>query len=249
MEPSAISDDSIPKVERINKVGHGLHFLDEVFRSYCQSKRIANVVHRLGYSDPVIPQSMYIFKQRPPHASPVMVHQDSTFLHTEPKNTCLGVWAPLDDCGEDNGCLWIRPGSHAEPLRRRMIRNPDVGQDGMQHTFIDYIGEDGSLLPEGKKLDGNGWDMTLPDKETCDATGYISVPMQAGDAIFFKGTMCHMSKPSTDCAKERDTFQLHLVEGPGKGIKWSENNWMQPVTEFPRFQHSEEMRQRYGAMK
>ena len=68
---------------------------------------------------------MYIFKQANV-GSEVTPHQDSTFLHTSPKQTvlgkifkldseaviCLGMWIALEDATEDNGCLWSVPGSH-----------------------------------------------------------------------------------------------------------------------------------------
>lgn len=46
---------------------------------------------------------VFLFSVRP--------HQDSTFLYTEPP-TCIGLWMPLEDATEENGCLWFVPGSH-----------------------------------------------------------------------------------------------------------------------------------------
>ena len=61
----------------------------------------------------------------PPHHLIIQVtsHQDSTFLFTEPKQSCLGLWLALEDATETNGCLWCRPGSHREPVRRQFVRN------------------------------------------------------------------------------------------------------------------------------
>ena len=36
----------------------------------------------------------------------------------------------------------------------------------------------------------------------------------------------HLSFPNTS-ATSRDTFQLHLVEGPRSGVRWSGGNWLQ----------------------
>jgi len=64
----------------------------------------------------------------------VTSHQDSTFLYTYPRQSCLGLWLALDDATVMNGCLWIRPSSHWELLRRRFIRNVQYfGQDSIQH--------------------------------------------------------------------------------------------------------------------
>ena len=55
-----------------------------------------------------------------------MPHRDSTFLHTDPLST-LGFWIPLEDCTTKNGCLHAIPGSHRQPLHRRMVRAPGGG--------------------------------------------------------------------------------------------------------------------------
>lgn len=54
------------------------------------------------------------------HNSP----QDSSFLYTTPRQTCLGLWLSLHAATLENGCLWARPGSHREPVRRLFVRNP-----------------------------------------------------------------------------------------------------------------------------
>ena len=47
----------------INKIGHALHVRDPIFRKYSLSSRLVQMLKSLGYQDPLIPQSMYIFKQ------------------------------------------------------------------------------------------------------------------------------------------------------------------------------------------
>ena len=107
--------------EIINKVGHALHFLDPVFSEYSQSQKVKELVKSLGYKDPVLSQSMYIFKQGK-IGGEVTSHQDSTYLFTTPHQTCLGLWLALDDATVENGCLWARKGSHAEPRRSQLVR-------------------------------------------------------------------------------------------------------------------------------
>jgi len=53
---------NISKLNAINKAGHGLHVVDPIFNKYSTSVKIRSLVHTLGWSNPVIPQSMYIFK-------------------------------------------------------------------------------------------------------------------------------------------------------------------------------------------
>jgi phytanoyl-CoA hydroxylase len=136
-EPHALDDETGElketfrrhKVDALNKAGHGMHVLPgTAFHRYTQSDKVRRLVLDLGWQDPVVPQSMYIFKQ-PQVGGTVHSHQDSSFLYTTPKQSCLGLWLALDDATLDNGCLWVRPQSHHEPVRRRFVRNPDYDFD------------------------------------------------------------------------------------------------------------------------
>ena len=65
---------------------------------------------------PLIAQSMYIFKQAG-IGGEVVCHQDSTFIHTRP-NKVLGMWFAIEDATEENGCLWGIPGQYeGEPYQ------------------------------------------------------------------------------------------------------------------------------------
>ncbi|KAK6922214.1 Phytanoyl-CoA dioxygenase [Dillenia turbinata] len=123
-EEKAFGDDGKlkqPKQQSINKVGHALHELDPVFSKFSCSDKISSFLFSLNYKQPVIIQSMYIFKQ-PGIGGEVVPHQDNSFLHTEPP-TCTGLWLALEDATITNGCLWAIPGSHKNGLVRRFIRD------------------------------------------------------------------------------------------------------------------------------
>ena len=53
----------LSKLEALNKAGHALHSQDPVFERYSTSRRVGKLVRALGWKEPVLPQSMYIFKQ------------------------------------------------------------------------------------------------------------------------------------------------------------------------------------------
>ena len=91
----------------LNKIGHALHDLDPVFNNFSRSPQMKTLAHELELDNWVIIQSMLIFK----HArigGHVDVHQDSTFLFTEP-DSCIGFWFALEDATIKNGCLWAKP--------------------------------------------------------------------------------------------------------------------------------------------
>jgi phytanoyl-CoA hydroxylase len=108
------------KERSINKIGHALHDLDAVFDRFSRTTEIKQLVSDLGIVDPLLSQSMYIFKQ-PRIGGEVTCHQDATFLFTEPLRM-VGLWFALEDADVDNGCLWTIPGGHKLGLKSRFMR-------------------------------------------------------------------------------------------------------------------------------
>lgn len=110
-----------PKTLSMNKIGHALHDLDPVFDRFSREPRLAALATDLGLSEPLIWQSMYIFKQ-PGIGGEVRWHQDASFFVTEPI-TVTTFWFALEDADCSNGCLWAEPGGHHGPLRERFCRH------------------------------------------------------------------------------------------------------------------------------
>lgn len=125
-EKDAFDDDGKlrqSKENSLNKMGHAMHDLDPVFDEFSRTPELAAIVSSLGYDDPIILQSMYIFK--PPRiGGEVYCHQDSTFLYTEPES-CIGFWFALEDATTENGCMHFIPGGHKGPLKELHYRNSD----------------------------------------------------------------------------------------------------------------------------
>jgi phytanoyl-CoA hydroxylase len=109
----------------INKIGHALHDLDPVFDGFSRKPALAAIAQALGYQQPLLMQSMYIFKQ-PNIGGEVVCHQDATFLYTEPLSV-TGFWFALEDATPENGCLWALPGGHKLGLKRRFGRDKQGG--------------------------------------------------------------------------------------------------------------------------
>jgi phytanoyl-CoA hydroxylase len=111
------------KEHSLNKMGHAMHDLDPAFDAFSRTPELGRVVSDLGFSDPGIIQSMYIFK--PPRiGGEVYCHQDSTFIYTEPES-CIGFWFALENATEENGCMRFIPGGHKLGLKERHYRGPD----------------------------------------------------------------------------------------------------------------------------
>lgn len=127
----------------LNKIGHALHDLDPVYKSFSRSPQMQELASDLNLDDYLLIQSMHILK----HArigGVVDVHQDSTFLYTEPES-CIGFWFALEDATIDNGCLWAEPGGHKTPLRSWFKRKKDGGTEMI--TFREDPYETERMIP------------------------------------------------------------------------------------------------------
>ena len=111
----------------LNKIGHAMHDLDPLFGSFSRSPALQKLSRHLDLGQLVLIQSLLIFKH--PHIGGVVdVHQDATFLYTEPAS-CIGFWFALEDATIENGCLWVLPGGHRTPLRSWFRRKPEGGTE------------------------------------------------------------------------------------------------------------------------
>lgn len=226
------------KIAALNKAGHGMHTTPGPFQTYALSNKVLDLLTELGWQDPVVPQSMYIFKQAN-IGGEVTSHQDSSFLYTTPRQTCIGLWLALDDATLKNGCLWVRPGSHRESVRRQFARNPlyfgeslVYNSDQCDHTQPQMIFrqlDDGNEVPWDGKLPDNSFDSNFSGLYD---NGFIPVPCKAGDLLVFTGELDHLSLPNYS-SRARHTFQLHCVEGEQVGVLWSKENWLQYPASVP----------------
>ncbi|XP_053624303.1 phytanoyl-CoA dioxygenase domain-containing protein 1 [Plodia interpunctella] len=167
----------------LNKVGHALHLLHPIFRCYTYSDRVKSVCHQLGFKEPAVVQSMYIYKN-PRLGGEVVPHQDATYLHTDPVPP-VGFWIALEDATVQNGCLWMAPGSHMSGVHRRLTRNQE--KDGKTALVYD---KPAAVYPE---------------------SSFIPVPVSKGTCILIHGNVVHKSAPNRSSAS-RHAYTFHVVE-------------------------------------
>jgi phytanoyl-CoA hydroxylase len=143
-EEAVDADGSLnrPKQQAVNKIGHAEHDLDPTFARFSRTPDVAALAADIGFVNPLLLQSMYIFKQ-PEIGGEVVSHQDSTFLYTEPE-TVIGFWFALEDATVDNGCLWALPGGHRVGLKKRFVRE---GNGVAFRILDDRPWPDGDLVP------------------------------------------------------------------------------------------------------
>lgn len=187
----------------VNKLGHAMHDLDPVFDRFSRTAELATLASDLGLVDPLLLQSMYIFKS--PHVGgEVTCHQDATFLYTEPISV-VGFWFALQDATVDNGCLWAEPGGHRGPLRQRFVRNGGDA-DGTRFEVLDP-----TALPEpgGPEL--------------------VPLEAPAGTLVALHGLLPHWSGPNRS-AVSRHAYSVHCIE---RSAAYPADNWLQRPPGLP----------------
>lgn len=150
----------------LNKIGHGLHDLNPIYSQFSRSPQMKSIAEELGLHDHVIIQSMHILK----HAKiggVVDVHQDASFLYTEP-HSCIGFWFALEDATIQNGCLWAKPGGHQTTLRSWFRKKPNGGTE-----------------------------MHMLDDAAYSMEGMIPLEVKKGTCIILHGLLPHYSLPNT----------------------------------------------------
>ena len=206
-EPEAfLPDGSLRQAKElsINKLGHAMHDTDPVMSKFSRAPELASLAADVGLVDPLLLQSMYIFKN--PHiGGEVLCHQDSTFLYTDPL-TCTGFWFALQDATLDNGCLWAVPGGHRGGLQKRFIRNKPVTE------------------PESDRA-GTRFEVFGPNT---GSDGAVPLEARAGTLILLHGSLPHLSGPNRS-AKSRHAYSLHVIDGVAA---YPADNWLQRRADF-----------------
>jgi phytanoyl-CoA hydroxylase len=173
------------KARSINKVGHALHDLDPVFARFSRQPALAALVRDLGIAEPLLLQSMYIFKQ-PRIGGEVGWHQDASFLMTEPPSV-MGLWFALEDATIQNGCLYAAPGGHKGPLRTRFVRHGAGGPYDRTET------------------------VTL-DPTPLPSAGLVPLEVPKGTLVVLHGLLPHGSAPNRS-VRSRHAYTLHVIDG------------------------------------
>lgn len=173
-----------PINQSLNKAGHAMHDKDDLFSQFSRHENIKKLANDLGINNPILLQSMYIFK--PPRiGGEVICHQDSTYLWSEPQS-CLGLWFALEDATIENGCLWGIKGNYENQMpRKRLKRKTD------NPNTTELIELDPTPFKEDEK---------------------IALPVNKGSLIIFSGLFPHLSGPNLS-ERSRHAYTLHLIDG------------------------------------
>ncbi len=180
-----------PRELAINKIGHAMHDLVPEFSTFCRQAVIGQALRDIGYRQPLLWQTMYIFKQ-PSIGGEVRWHQDASYLITEPP--CVtGVWIALEDATKDNGCLWMQPGQHRSALR--------------EIYEVDWDTRQGCL----RELDDTSW----------TAAEAVALEVPAGSMVLFHDHMPHYSSENRSSrSRQAFTMHVSEAGSAWSGKNW-----------------------------
>ena len=117
------------------------------------------------------------------------MHQDATYLHTDPISV-VGFWFALEDATTENGCLFGLPGiSKVASLRERF------------HT----------------KADGDGFTMSQLSNEKMPMDEAVAMEAPEGTLVLLNGVFPHASHPNVS-KKSRQAYALHMIDRETKVV-------------------------------
>jgi hypothetical protein len=181
-------------LQRFSRV-HQLHRVDPVAERYLLQPRVLDVLEALIGPDVLALQTMLFYN--PPGRGGQGWHQDSYYITTYP-DTLIGAWIALDAADEENGCLWVAPGSRCEAI----YPSPDP-EGGFVHS--DGAFADLEPVENVSHLD----DSINALSPVARRYQWLPVPVAAGDVVFFHGHLLHRSYPNRSADRWRRAFVSH----------------------------------------
>ncbi|XP_063834097.1 phytanoyl-CoA dioxygenase, peroxisomal-like [Ostrinia nubilalis] len=157
---------NIPE-EYVNKL-NSLSY-DSEFQKHTEDARMVDVLSQLLTKDTVIMNSMLINK--PPGTPWHPPHQDVYHIPLRPVDKILTTWTAVDEATQDNGCLFVIPGSHKANI---------IYEEHILPGFVN------SLFFSIKDLD-----LLAPMNK------WVALPMRPGDTVFINSLLIHGSFPNT----------------------------------------------------
>lgn len=169
-------------------------------------------MRNLGIPDPLLLQSMYIFKQ-PNIGGEVSCHQDATFLYTEPLRM-VGLWFALEDATIKNACLWVIPGGHQLGLKSRFVRVP-MANDRLEAGY--------------RPLDAARTRFEVFDDSPWPEENLQPLEVEKGTLIVLHPLLPHLSRENRS-PKSRHAYTLHVIDA---SVNYPEDNWLRRPKHLP----------------
>lgn len=227
------------KVENVTKLQ--LFQEDPVLKNFSENPKTLRFVK--AFTGPSCSSCNSMLIQKPPdpgtRSSRHPVHQDLWFFPFRPAHKIVACWTAMQHINEENGCLYVVPGSHRQPLHRHGYPK-DGPVNKAYHQIIDYdITKEPFALPvimePGDTIffhpllyHGSGPNLSQTTRKAI-ATHYVSedchwIPIPQGHLqSLIRDELEHMSLIAY---KQKQTFQ-EIWLGQSKVVQGSRHGWTQ----------------------
>ena len=166
-----------------------LHRFSALVRSHIRDPRRLDAVAEIVGRDLFCPNDLYFFKP-PGTGRPIAWHQDSWYFRNiyvssvgdAIDQSTIGTWLALDDADEENGCLWVIPGSHCLGV--------------IDHSQVE---SDDYLLQKRVTVSDEMEERAMP----------VEVPK--GALVFFNNALLHRSTPNRS-DRFRRAYIVHYMK-------------------------------------
>jgi chlorinating enzyme len=197
---------------------HMIHRHHAVAEKYFLHPPVIDVLEALIGPDVLALQTMLFLN--PPGLGGQGWHQDAYYIPTFP-DTLIGVWMALERADEENGCLWVIPGSHAEPIYPTPERRAQV------HAEESF--EDLELVENVSMLDDSINTLIRVVRKYPDP---IPVVCEPGDVIFFHSHLLHRSHRNRTTDRFRRAFVSHYCNARA-WVPWNHGQpWEGPSANY-----------------
>jgi ectoine hydroxylase-related dioxygenase (phytanoyl-CoA dioxygenase family) len=178
---------------------HMLHRELAIHERFLLHPRVLDVVEGLVGPDVLALQTMLFVKR--PGTPGQGYHQDSFHILTFP-DTLIGAWIALDRADEENGCLWVTPGSQHEPVYPDTDASKGHGGDT---RLADIVAVSGADDPDERLND-------LAEVAAKYRGREVPAVLDPGDAVFFGGHVLHRSHANRSATRSRRAFVAHYCD-------------------------------------
>ncbi|GIO99242.1 hypothetical protein J14TS5_43280 [Paenibacillus lautus] len=156
------------------------HKHDSFSRQVMKHALVRGALTQLMGKEAVCVQSMYFYKE--PGSPGQASHQDYYYIKNDPM-TMIAAWTAMEDIiDEENGCLWVLPGTHK-------------------------LG----LLPHGAVKNLEEHEHWTEETEGVDTNHQIPVIMEKGDILFFSELLIHSSNKNRSKDRWRRSYVCHYI--------------------------------------
>lgn len=178
---------SVPVEEREARANRlfNPHLHESLFFDYAAHPPVLDVIEPLIGEDIKLIQSMFFFRPKGGVGQPY--HQDSFYLKAEP-DTLIAAWIAIDDAVRENGCLWVIPGSHNDPVH-----------------------------PHEQSEDQRMIDMRWLEVHGADASKEVPVEVKSGDGVLFSGRLLHRGGHNLS-DRPRRCYTMHYASAQSKWL-------------------------------